>query len=325
MDRVVITGGSGFIGTNLIEWLLNQNQSEIVSLDIKPPQLPRHRDLWRYCSILDRDELCSIVSDIQPRCAIHLAGRTDMAGKCDGDYAANHIGTANFLTALQNTSTIERAIFTSSQFVIGPGIAPATEDDYHPHTIYGRSKVLSELAIRNSGADFVWTIVRPTNIWGKWHPRYPSEFWRVLKQGRYIHPGAQAVRRCYGYVGTVVQQLSALLAAPVSLVNKQMFYLGDPPIDLREWTDAFSLELTGHPVTVVPRAIVRTLAVCGDAAAALGKNFPITSSRYRSMTQEYLTPMQKTFDCLGSTSVPLSEGVRETVDWLRTQGAFWTA
>jgi nucleoside-diphosphate-sugar epimerase len=239
------------------------------------------------------------------------------------DYAANHIGTRNVITAIQNISSVEKAVFTSSQFVVGPGAPPEHEEEFRPHTIYGESKILSERAVREAELLCSWTIIRPTNIWGRWHPRYPNEFWRVLKQGRYFHPGGSPVIRCYGYVGNVVEQVLTILGRRDGKLDRRVIYVGDAPIDLHDWTNAFSLCLTGKPVRVVPRPLVKALAKFGDVVQGCGGKFPIYSSRFHSMTEDYVTPMDATFDVLGPSRISLEEGVRETVDWLRSEDESW--
>ena len=67
--------------------------------------------------------------------------------------------------------------------------------------------------------------------------------------------------------------------------NGSDLYVGGPPIYLFEWTNAFSLELTGRPVRVVPRPALKALAKVGDVVVRSGGRFPIFSSRYRSMTR----------------------------------------
>ena len=323
MRKIAMTGGSGFIGTNLIEKLLSNGIDEILSLDFNPPKLPEHKGLWMKCDILDPKSVQDGLEAFQPTHVIHLAARTDMEGKTVDDYAANHIGTRNVVAAVQQLPSVERVVFTSSQYVVGPGPLPTNDLEFRPHTIYGESKVQSEKAVRAAVLSCVWTIIRPTNVWGKWHPRYPTEFWRVLKQGRYVHPGRKQVLRSYAYVGTVIQQIFTILDAPAAIVDRQVFYVGDETIDLWEWTNGFSLALRGRAVLVVPRPIVRGIARVGDVVIALGGRFPLFSSRYRSMTEDYATPMQRTFDRLGMPELKLADGIEETVSWLKSQGEFW--
>ncbi len=321
--RLLVTGGSGFIGANFILGANRLGGYEVLNLDLVPPKFEADHVKHQCCDILNLDLLKHFFAEFQPTDVVHLAGRTDMFGSNVSDYAANHVGTKNLITAIQETPSVEKVVFTSSQFVVGPGVPPASDEDFRPHTIYGQSKVLSEKAVREAHLGCTWTIVRPTNIWGRWHPRYPGEFWRVLKQGRYFHPGGPPVTRCYGYVGNVVEQVLAILAREDDNLNGKVIYVGDAPIDLYDWTNAFSLSLTGKPVRVVPRPLVKTLAKFGDVVVGCGGRFPIFSSRFRSMTEDYVTPMDATFDALGPSRISLEEGVRETVEWLRNEDAFW--
>jgi GlcNAc-P-P-Und epimerase len=323
--RLLVTGGSGFIGANFIAEIDRCGGYEAVNLDLAPPRFPSRSTVFRQCDLLDGKKLEQCFAEFEPTHVVNFAARTDMFGATVDDYAANHIGTKNVVSAIQRTPSVANVVFTSSQYVMGPGRLPAHDEDFAPHTIYGQSKVLTEKMVREASLSCSWTITRPTNIWGRWHPRYPSEFWRVLKQGRYLHPGGTPVMRCYGYVGTVVDQVMKILASDDGSLNRKTFYVGDPPVDLYQWTNAFSVALTGKPVRVVPRSLLRGLAMVGDAMVKLGGKFPIFSSRFRSMTEDYLTPMDPTFSALGPPKFSLEEGVRETVAWLRSEDEFWSS
>jgi GlcNAc-P-P-Und epimerase len=323
MQRIFLTGASGFIGTHLVDRLSRDFASAaLLNIDVKPPKLKEHLPYWRECDIMDKAKLEALARSFCPDVIIHLAARTDMEGTSVDSYAVNSVGTRHLAEVAQIAGT-QRVIFTSTQYVVGPGRLPEDEFDFRPHTIYGQSKVLGEKAIQAAAVQYTWTIIRPTNIWGSYHPRYPSEFWRILKQGKYIHPGQRPVMRCYGFVGNVVDQMLTILEKPAELVSRKVFYVGDPAINLLDWVNAFSEALTGKPSRVVPRAAVAALAKVGDLVIGLGGQFPIFSSRYHSMTEEYLTPMQPTLDALGPPKFTLQEGVEATVAWLRTQGSFW--
>ena len=321
--RLIVTGGSGFIGSNLISELDNRGGYEISNLDVAPPKSHSGSATYKSCDLMDLQALKRAFAEFQPTHVIHLAARTDMLGTTVDDYAANHIGTKNVVEAIRMTPSVQKIVFTSSQYVVGPGTMPSGDEDYRPHTIYGESKVQSEKVIRAAKLPVCWTIIRPTNIWGRWHPRYPKEFWRVVKQGRYVHPGGSPVVRCYGYVGNVVDQILKILEADHARVSGKTLYVGDPPIDIYHWTNAFSLELTGTPVRVVPRAVLWGMAKVGDLAVGLGGKFPIFSSRFHSMTESYVTPMEPTYALLGVPKMSMGEGVRETVEWLRSEDSFW--
>ncbi|MCB0410748.1 MAG: NAD(P)-dependent oxidoreductase, partial [Flavobacteriales bacterium] len=229
--NVLITGGSGFIGVNLIELLIKQSNYSILNIDVKKPPIKEHLSVFKMISILDKHSLIKAIEDFKPEIVIHLSARTDTDPKTTlKDYEVNTLGSYNLIEALEKCPSIKRVIFTSTQFVNQYHGTPEHDEDFAPHTVYGESKVLMEQRIRQSNLPFEWVIIRPTNIWGPWHIRYPYEFWNVLSKGLYIHPGGEKVMRSYGYVGNVVWQILHMMNAESNKINHQVFYVGDKPI-----------------------------------------------------------------------------------------------
>ena len=322
--RILVTGGSGFIGTHVVSRLVAK-EYKVLNLSLDAPHETGHRHLWRRVDILDARALRCTVAEFQPDQVMHLAARTEMDEKTTPEtgFRANTQGARNFLTAVKATPSVRRMLMCSSQFVCGPGRLPAHDEDYFPATVYGQSKVITEQETRRANLACEWVIVRPTNIWGPWHPRYPQEFWRIARKGLYVHPGGKSVVRCYGYVGNVADQMVSLMEQPAEKIDRQTFYVGDPAADIYLWADAFCRALNGKPARKVPRPILRSAGLAGDIiTAATGKPFYITSSRYRSMVTDYITPMDKTLALLGQPKISLEQGVAETVAWLRTQPGF---
>lgn len=317
MKRVIVTGGSGFIGTHLVARLMEQGH-QVLNLDKAGPLDVKQKPLHRPADILDATALRNEFDSFQPQWLFHLAARTDCdeTTTVEAGYAMNTVGAANVLAA---ATSLERALITSSQYVCRPGYKPANDQDYCPHTVYGWSKVETERATRRASLKCPWVIVRPTNIWGPWHMRYRQQVWRAIQRGVYLHPGGEPVIRSYGYVGNVVRQMLGLVEADASAVHGKIFYLGDAPRDLRDWVNGFSRALRGRPVTVVPRVLLRSIGLAGDLIGKVsGREFLIHSSRYRSMVTSESAPMTATFDLLGPSPVSLDQAVDETVQWLRT-------
>lgn len=317
--RLLITGGSGFIGTNLIDRAIADGHT-ICDLSMSPPLNPELIPNWIQSDIMNSNLLCEQVAGFAPDAIIHLAARAecDENTTVEAGYAVNTVGTANVLQAVRQCSSVQRLVITSTQYVCGPGRLPTHDEDYFPHTVYGASKVETERLTRQADLSCTWTIVRPTNIWGPWHQRYQREFWRIAARGLYVHPGRSPIVRCYGYVGNVVDQMLTILKSPAPVVDRKTFYVGDPPSDIYNWANAFCLALSGRSAPRIPRALLRTIAYGGDAISTItGRPFYLTSSRFENMITDYLTPMDSTYATLGPPRFSLEEGVEATVAWLR--------
>lgn len=317
--RILVTGGSGFIGTNFIARALRDGHS-IRDLSFTEPLAAAHREFWVEQDILDAGGLLQRVREFAPDWVIHLAARAecDENTTVEAGYQANTTGTTNLLAAVRVTPSVQRLIVTSTQYVCGPGRLPESDEDYFPVTIYGESKVETERLTRAADLECCWTLTRPTNVWGPWHLRYQREFWRIAARGLYVHPGDQPVVRSYGYVGNVVDQMMNILRADRESVHRRTFYLGDESDDIYNWTNAFCLALCGRPARRIPFGILRSAAKIGDVISSIRrKPFYIQSSRLNSMVTPYETPMAPTFETIGRGPYSLRQGVDQTVDWLR--------
>ena len=98
--RILVTGGSGFIGTNLIESLQHAGH-DLLNLDRSSPRNPNHGTIFKQVDILDAEHLTELVGDFKPTHVVHLAARTDLAdGSVEPLYAANTTGTRNLINAM---------------------------------------------------------------------------------------------------------------------------------------------------------------------------------------------------------------------------------
>jgi GlcNAc-P-P-Und epimerase len=317
--RVFITGASGFVGTNLVAHYEKANQYIIRNFDIAEPRLRAQRSYHVRGDILDACHLTESLLSFEPDIVIHLAARTDEASDDLTDYESNITGTRNVLEATRR-STAQRVIVTSSQAVIGQGDPFDDIYAYKPHTAYAQSKVRTEQITRELDLPITWSIIRPVNLWGPWHQRYKQELWKYIQLRLYWHPKG-ITRRCYGYIGNVVQQIATLERAPHALVHRRVFYLGDKAIEYHSWTNAFSIALTGHPVRCVRKPLLVPFAKLGDALRAVGVSFPLNSRRLKGMTEDWLSPVTSASNgVFGEAAYSMEAGVQETVAWLRSHG-----
>jgi nucleoside-diphosphate-sugar epimerase len=317
--KLLMTGGSGFIGTNLVAEA-EQRGLKLLNIDINPPFDSSHQKYWQELNILEQEKLIKTFQSFQPDWVVHLAARTD----CDENttveegYKDNTEGTANVLSAIKATPTVKRVIITSTQFVFkSEKDLPKNDSDYRVHTVYGQSKVITEQLTREANLGCTWTIIRPTTIWGPWDLNYRQQFYTILRKGLYIHPGKKPCFRSYGYIGNLVFQVLSLLEADSNQVNRQVFYVGDKPINVLDWVNVFHMQLLKRKARVVPRSLIHFLAVIGDVISKIrGKRFFIDSSRFNSMIEEYPVPIESTFELLGESPYSLEESVKQTLTWL---------
>jgi len=321
--RVLITGGSGFIGTNLVENFLAR-QDEVVNLDIVAPRNPAHTGYWRYVDLRDSSAVRLAVQAVSPEIVLHMGARTDLEGRSIKDYAANTVGVDNLITALEGLRDLRHVVFASSRLVCRIGYQPVDEFDYCPSTPYGESKVVGEKIVRDADQRIPspWVIVRPTSIWGPWFGVPYKTFFLAVAHGRYRHPGHVRVLKSFGFVGNTMYALQQLLDAPSHLVSKKTLYLADyPPIDIAEMANTIQQALGVAPIRSVSIGLLRSAAWVGDCLKVLGwREPPLTSFRLNNL----LTPMVHNTDPLqavvGDLPYPMQQGVEITVNWLRIAG-----
>ena len=278
--RILVTGGSGFIGTNLIEFLLDCGY-DVMSIDIAEPKIKSHKKIMKSINICDLSSLVSILCECKPEYVIHLAARTDLNEKKDiRGYAANIDGVRNLVNAIRKCGSVKRCIYTSSQLVCRVGYVPKHETDYAPHTLYGESKVLTEIIARdNNGGGVEWCIVRPTTVQGPWISAHYQRFLEMIRKGNYFHVGVKDLIKSYGYVGNTCYQLITMMESPPEQVHGKTFYLADyEPLSLRRWAEAFRKEFGAPKIKIYPIFLAKMAAKIGDVIVSAGyKTFPFTS------------------------------------------------
>lgn len=321
--RTLVTGGSGFIGTNLIESLINDNHI-VLNLDIVPPRNGAHRRFFKQLNILDCESLQAQLIEFKPDIIYHMAARTDLDGKTLADYAANTDGLKTLISALKLSHGLKCIVFASSRLVCRIGYQPDGEDDYCPDTVYGESKVQGEKIIKSLSAEIPcrWLIVRPTSIWGPWFDVPYKNFFLSIINGHYLHPKVERILKSFGYVGNAVYQMRSLCEVNASPLDGKVFYMADyPPIDVINMANLIQNYADSRPLRIIPIQLLRVLAWLGDLLRLAGyRRPPLTSFRLNNLLTPMiydLDPMEKAIGLLPFT---LQQGIAETVDWLKIRG-----
>ena len=321
MKRFLVTGGSGFIGINMVGDLLEENE-KVLSIDIKPPQNKEHEKFFKKVDIRDFSLLDKTIQDFSPTHVIHLAARTDLLEtKNIEGYNANTDGVKNLIESLNNLQNLERCIFTSSKLVCKNGYVPKSWDDYCADTMYGESKVIGEKIVKESDSiNFEWCLTRPTSIWGPWFDIPYKGFFLSVAKGWYFHPGKLNPLKSFGYIGNTIYQYKKLLEAPTGKFHKQTFYITDyEDFTIRNWANRISREIHGKDARTLPDFFMFSAAKIGDFMKILGfKNPPVTSFRLDNMKMVTTgLPLENIMEITGNLPFTMENGVLETVKWLK--------
>ena len=318
--RILVTGGSGFIGKNYVDHALAKG-CEVLNIDIKPPIKKTHQSYYTECDIMDYDRLKRIINDFKPNYVVHLAAKTGAHSITDlQEFKPNMDGVKNIINACISTDSVEHVIFTSSLLVCKMGYIPKHDTDYMPSTAYGKSKVEGEKIVRGwANLPFKWTIIRPISVWGPWMIEPYIDFFKAVYRGWYMHIGHGHYKRSMGYVENIAHEIHSILLAPEEKVNGKTFYVGDPePTDLYDFAEKVRRQMGVRKIMKMPYMVAKGLAMCGDALKALGwVNAPLTTFRLNNILTEYVFDLSPIMGISASLPFTIKEGITRSIEWMR--------
>jgi len=270
----LLTGGAGFIGTNLLRAMLDEPglaENLIVVLDdlsggFKENCPDNPRVLFIKGSITDQKLIKRLFQRYHFRFVYHLA-----AYAAEGlshfirhfNYTNNLIGSLNLINASVNYGS-ECFVFTSSIAVYGKGQVPMREDMIpQPEDPYGIAKYAVELDLQAAremfGLDFI--IFRPHNVYREYQnigDRYRNVvgiFMNQILQGKPMTIfGDGNQQRAFSYIGDIAPVMSA--APLVKRARNRIFNIGaNQPYTVNElaWKVAEAMGVRFDVVHLPPR------------------------------------------------------------------------
>jgi nucleoside-diphosphate-sugar epimerase len=223
-SKYLIIGGSGFVGSFLINELLDKN---ISNLDKNPS--PYFNKITTIGDIRNKDEL---IFDSNINSVVLLAAEhRDDISPVSLYYDVNVEGTKNVLDAM-DASGIKNLIFTSSVAIYGlDKLNPNESNPADPFNHYGKSKWKAEQEIKKWYNDDPQgksvTILRPTVIFGE-HNR--GNVYNLLKQissGRFMMIGKGENKKSMAYVGNIAALIKNFIEK--NEVGYNVFNYADKP------------------------------------------------------------------------------------------------
>jgi UDP-glucose 4-epimerase len=257
--RYVITGGSGYIGSRLVDLLSRREETErIVICDLAPPAAYRPKTEFEWVDVRDRESVRTVLARSEADALVHLAFILNPSHDEHLMYDVDVNGTHNVLEAAAAAGT-RQVLVTSSSTAYGAfpdNPVPLTEDDPVRGVAsfpYARDKTESDRLCQLWAArhlDRLMTIVRPCIVFG---PNVDNYLVRLWTKAPFSADAGQLDNPIqFVHEDDVVEAITSLLlgrhAGPFNVA-------GDGLMTLRECA-----EVIGSPIRRMPLRAYRGLA-----------------------------------------------------------------
>ncbi len=283
MAKLLITGGSGFIGRYFVDRFKHQ---EVVILDLRAPDYESHA-YYIQGDIRNKVDVNKALQGVDM--LIHLAAMHHDFGIEDQAYFDTNVGGAEILIEAAEKLGVKTIINFSSVAVYGnqgnPG--PTNEETIPaPTNPYGASKLQAEKLFRNwadksPGRKLI--IVRSTVVFGPHNLANVLNLIKAIDQGLYFHVGASNNIKSLAYVENIVD--ASLFALTTIDEGVQLFnYVDEPQLSSREIAN-MQARFLGKKIRLnLPEWLSITIAKPFDWAIAIsGKNLKISSKRVKKL------------------------------------------
>ena len=315
--RVLVTGGSGFIGRHLCRALIAaEHHVRVLTRQDDIFGLPDTATILRIDNLSASTPWMDILGDVDA--VIHLAARTHVISEFETDpmaaYRKINVDTTRHLARSAVSAGVKRFIFISSIKVNGEMTKkqPFSIDDVPaPSDPYGITKMEAEFEIARAaeGTEMSTVILRPPLVYGEGVRGNFLSLMTALAERRWLPLGSISNRRSLLYVGNLT---SAILTALENLGNKKQIFL------LRDGEDMSTTELCrrlakalGAKANLIP-APPFLLHLCGFIS---GKSPAIT--KLTTSLEINDSPIRRELDW--KPEVTVDQGLALTAAWYKSR------
>lgn len=324
MNKALVTGSTGFIGSHLVEALLSK-QYKIKCIIRKSANLKWIRELpveIVYGDLFNKDTLLDAVKDVDY--IFHIAGVTASLTK-KGYFTGNVEATRNLLEATLYNKNLKRFVFAGSLTAMGPvdnNVPPDENSPCNPITSYGKSKLEAEKIVLSFKEKIPVSVLRLPAVYG---PRDTAtlDFFKAVSKGIIPLVGFKSKFISILYVSDVVDGLISVAEndkaiGEVFLLGSEKFYT---------WEEiGKAIEINTHHKTVkvrVPEFLVVLFALLNNMLDIF-RNKPSVFNFEKSkdmIAKAWIANVDKAKSYLNfKQKVTLEEGIKRTYDWYKKEG-----
>jgi nucleoside-diphosphate-sugar epimerase len=329
--RLLVTGGTGFIGSHLAEEGRRRSADVVVlGLTNRPEEMANAELLTRMGaevlsgSITDA-ELCRRASRGATH-VFHLAVAMREGGKRDEFFESINLDGTRHLLEAASVQRVERFVYCSTIGIYGHRAPGITREDspLAPGNIYERTKVAAERLVREFAEKCALpaVVLRPADVYGPRDQRLLKLF-KGVSRGRFPLFGSGSGRRHMVYVDDVVSAFFKACERDTA-VGEGLIIAGPRPCTLRELveevTRATGSKRYGFRLPLAP--MLGLAAVVEDVCAAIKIDPPIYRRRmdfFHSDSEFDISRARRVLDW--EPKVGLREGIQRTLEDYRRSGA----
>ncbi len=278
--KILILGGSGFVGTRLTGLLINEH--DVIIADIQKSE--SYPDLWQYCDVRQKDDLRKVMAGID--CVVNLAAAHKDDVRPLSLYTDVNVTGAENVCRVATELNVKKIVFTSSVAVYGfPEYAYDENAPMSPFNEYGKTKLLAEKVYENwqtASQENHLNVIRPTVIFGENNRGNVYNLFKQLASGRFLMIGSGKNCKSMAYVGNVTAFLKWNIEE-----NRQNYsvynYIDKPDYSMRTLLSEFERIMQKKLPRISFPYWIGLLGGFGfDILARItGKTFPVSSIRVK--------------------------------------------
>lgn len=325
--KILVTGGSGFVGRFLIQELLRDESNTIIAMynSNQPPDTfedPASKLTWIKTDIV-KDDLTDAMSGIDT--IYHLAGYSSVSSsssEVDLLNAINVTGTRRVAEA-SSSAKVKQLIFVSSVAACEASTELVIDEiNGYPVTEYGLSKKRAEdLLIEGSINSYELTILRPTALFGENHEGSVLELVKKIQERRFLIFGSGKSNTNFLYIRDFIDLL--LCVKDDQRAYGQVFIASDTPLHLSTFVK-YIVEVLGSDLRImkVPVAFGFIAALLFDIVSfVLQKPLPLSRRRLRAMLNQTIYTNRKVKSVMATNcKYGVKKGLLTSISYYRQHG-----
>jgi dihydroflavonol-4-reductase len=318
----VVTGGTGFVGSHLVDHLLDKGY-EVRCITRKSSDLKwlKDKDVKIFdCGLYNKEALREIIRDADY--VYHVAGVVKSKTK-EGYFRGNVDTTRTLIEAtLESNSNLKRFLVVSSQTVTGPSLdgKPVNEEtDCRPITTYGKSKLEEEKLVLSFKDKLPITICRAPAVYGERDTEIFIYF-KTFSKGLTTTIGFNEKKLSLIHVLDLVNGF--YLAATNEKSKSQIYFISSEEFYTWPQINNITSKIIGKkPIVIkVPHFLVYTIAAVAQFAAMFSsKPATLNIEKAKDITQQYwICDTSKAVRELGyRQNISIEEGIKRTIEWYK--------